>query len=330
MDCGYITLDENMSKDGIKYEFGKRYKSKMEYSPFFGSLFFSVNSTNNEKLKYIEIEIFNESEINKATDFKIVKEVNYLNFYKPELKSFSHSPYILAIKCKDKEALESLFPVITEKHADAVINSNVEPYINLLLNTNAYNFNALAKVIKKYGRNKILDEVRTSEITHMNAKIEAAKIGRPQDLDVLINDSNNLIVGKVLENGRFKDINSCLDKGVSYYRNFDANIIRTGIDKYLDSFTKYLNYFNQSILMDIVEIGRKKDLDILVKSKFEKIRSEVAKHGFNEHLDILVHDKSSLVLQSVLEHERKKDIDIIKKSKNAKNLDFSKIKYIWE
>ena len=40
MNYGFITLDENMSKNGIKYEFGKRYKSKMEYSPFFGSLFF--------------------------------------------------------------------------------------------------------------------------------------------------------------------------------------------------------------------------------------------------------------------------------------------------
>ena len=321
MKYGYITLDENMSKDGIKYEFGRRYKSNVEYSSFFGSLFFSVNSTDNEKLKYIEIEVFNESEINKATDFKII------DFYKPELKSFSHSPYILAMKCKDKEALESLFPVITEKHADAVISSNVEPYIDLLLNTDAYNFNALAKVIKKYGRNKLLDEVRTSGITHINAKIEAAKIGRPQDLDVLLNDSNYLVVETVLENGRFKDIDHYLSGSILVRQRFDYSIIQTGIDKYLD---KYLKYTGESILIELAEIGRKKDLDILVRSSSERVRNEVAKHGFNEHLDILVYDKSRLVLQSVLEHERKKDIDIIKKSRNAKDLDFSKIKYIWE
>ena len=114
------------------------------------------------------------------------------------------------------------------------------------------------------------------------------------------------------------------------YRNFDHNIIRTGIDKYLDNFTKYLNSFNESILMEIVEIGRKKDLDILVKSKSERIRSEVAKHGFSEHLDILVHDKSTIVLQSVLDNERKKDLDIILKTKNAKELDFTKVKYVLE
>ena len=322
MNYGYITLDENMSKNGIKYEFGKRYKGNIEYSPFF-----KVDSTDDEKLKYIEIEIFDGNIKNTATDFKIIKELNYLDFYKPELKSFSHSPYILAMKCKDKEALESLFPVITEKHADAVISSNVEPYIDLLLNTNAYNFNALAKVIKKYGRNKLLDEVRTSGITNMNAKIEVAKIGRPQDLDVLLNDSNYLIVGKVLQNGRFKDIDHYLSGSILVRQRFDYSIIQTGIDKYLD---KYLKYTGESILIELAEIGRKKDLDILVRSSSERVRNEVAKHGFNEHLDILVYDKSRLVLQSVLEHERKKDIDIIKKSRNAKDLDFSKIKYIWE
>ena len=145
MNHGFITLDGNMSKNGIKYEFGKRYKGNIEYSSFF-----AVDSTNNEKLKYIEIEIFDENITNKATDFKIVKEVNYLDFYKPKFKSFPFLPYILAIKCRDKEALESLFPVITEKHADAVISSNVDSYINLLLNTEAFNFNALAKVIKNF------------------------------------------------------------------------------------------------------------------------------------------------------------------------------------
>ena len=322
MFYGYIILDENMSKNGIKYEFGKRYKGNIEYSSFF-----AVDSTNNEKLKYIEIEIFDGNITNKATDFKIVKEVNYLDFYKPKFKSFPFLPYILAIKCRDKEALESLFPVITEKHADAVISSNVEPYIDLLLNTNAYNFNALAKVIKKYGRNKLLDEVRTSGITNMNAKIEVAKIGRPQDLDVLLNDSNYLIVGKVLQNGRFKDIDRYLSGSILVRQRFDYDIIKAGIDKYLD---KYLKYTGESILIELAEIGRKKDLDILVRSSSERVRNEVAKHGFNEHLDILVYDKSRLVLQSVLEHERKKDIDIIKKSRNAKDLDFSKIKYIWE
>ena len=259
--------------------------------------------------------------ISLQTAYKIIKELNYLDFYNSKFKSFPHSVYILAMKCRDKEALEKLFPVITEKNADAVISSNVDSYIDLLLNTNAYNFNALAKVIKKYGRNKLLDEVRTSGINNLNAKVETAKIGRPQDLNVLINDSNYLIVRKVLENGRFKDIDHYFDKSILVRQNFDYNIIRTGIDKYLD---RYIKYTGEQILMEIAEIGRKKDLDILVKSKSERIRSIVASHGFSEHLDMLVNDKSTMVLQSVLDVGRDKDIEILKKSIYAKKLDFSK------
>ena len=316
MDYGFIALDENMSKNGIKYELGKRYKGKIKYSPFF-----KVDSTDNEKLKYIEIEIFDKSSINEASDFKIIKELNYLDFYNSKLKSFPHSVYILAMKCRDKDALENLFPVILEKNADAVISSNVDSYINLLLNTDAYNFNALAKVIKKYGRNKLLDKVRTSGITLLNAKIETAKIGRPQDLDILLDDSNNLVVGKVLENGRFKDINNYFNKSILIRRNFDANIIRTGIDKFLD---EYIHYTGEQILMEIAEIGRKKDLNILVKSKSERIRSIVASHGYDEHLDMLINDKSKMVLQSVLDIGRDKDIDILRKSTYAKELNFPK------
>ena len=316
MDYGFIALDENMSKNGIKYEFGKRYKGKIEYSQFF-----KVDSTDNEKLKYIEIEIFDKSSINKASDFKIIKELNYLDFYNSKLKSFPHSVYILAMKCRDKDALENLFPVILEKNADAVISSNVDSYINLLLNTDAYNFNALAKIIKKYGRNKLLDKVRTSGITLLNAKIETAKIGRPQDLDILLDDSNNLVVGKVLENGRFKDINNYFNKSILIRRNFDVNIIRTGINKFLD---EYIHYTGEQILMEIAEIGRKKDLNVLIKSKSERIRSIVASHGYDEHLDMLVNDKSKMVLQSVLDIGRDKDIDILRKSTYAKELNFPK------
>lgn len=155
----------------------------------------------------------------------------------------------------------------------------------------------------------------------MNAKIEVAKIGRPQDLDVLLNDSNYLIVGKVLQNGRFKDIDRYLSGSVLVRRNFDDDIIKTGIDKYLD---RYIKYTGEQILMKIAEIGRKKDLDLLVKSKPERIRSIVASHGHDEHLDMLINDKSKMVLQSVLDIGRDKDIDILRKSTYAKELNFPK------
>ena len=188
MDYGYITLDENMSKNGIKYEFGKRYKEKIEYSSFL-----KVDSTDNEKLKYIEIEIFDRFSINKAIDFKIIKEVNYLDFYKPELKNSPHAIYILAMKCKDEESLKVLCTATSEKAVDAVIGANVDSYINYLL-SDPHNHVTLKKVIKKYGRNNLLDKVITGEITNISSKVEVAKIGRPQDLDVFMNDSEELFI----------------------------------------------------------------------------------------------------------------------------------------
>jgi len=155
----------------------------------------------------------------------------------------------------------------------------------------------------------------------LNAKIETAKIGRPQDLDILLDDSNNLVVGKVLENGRFKDINNYFNKSILIRRNFDVNIIRTGINKFLD---EYIHYTGEQILMEIAEIGRKKDLNVLIKSKSERIRSIVASHGYDEHLDMLVNDESKMVLQSVLDIGRDKDIDILRKSTYAKELNFPK------
>ena len=121
-----------------------------------------------------------------------------------------------------------------------------------------------------------------------------------------------------LKNGRKKDIEKYIDND----QHADA-IIKTGIDKYLD---KFITNKSDFICRELCKIGRKKDLDILVKSKSEKIRFFVAFHGYDEHLDILVHDESKMVLQSVLDVGRDKDIDILKKSAYGKGLDFSKIK----
>ena len=48
--------------------------------------------------------------------------------------------------------------------------------------------------------------------------------------------------------------------------------------------------------------------------KIRKIRSIVASHGYDEHLDMLINDKSKMVLQSVLDMGRDKDIKIIESS----------------
>lgn len=112
---------------------------------------------------------------------------------------------------------------------------------------------------------------------------------------------------------------SCYDNEIIVY------IANLGIPKYLD---KFITNKSDFICRELCQIGRKKDLDILVKSKSEKIRFFIAYLGYDEHLDILVHDESKMVLQSVLDVGRDKDIDILRKSPYAKDLDFSKINTI--
>ena len=60
----------------------------------------------------------------------------------------------------------------------------------------------------------------------------------------------------------------------------------------------------------------------MIKSPYENIRSMVASHGYDEHLDMLVNDESKMVLQSVLDMGRDKDIKIIKSSPFANELNF--------
>ena len=60
----------------------------------------------------------------------------------------------------------------------------------------------------------------------------------------------------------------------------------------------------------------------MIKLPSEEIRSVVASHGYDEHLDMLVNDESKMVLQSVLDMGRDKDIKIIKSSPFANELNF--------
>ena len=124
-----------------------------------------------------------------------------------------------------------------------------------------------------------------------------------------------------------KYLDYIIDNDDSCYDNDTiSHIADIGIPKYLDKILEKEKLYHIFEIRSVLENGRKKDLDILVKSKSEKIRSVVAYRGYDEHLDMLVNDESTAVLQSVLDVGRDKDIDILKKSPYANDLDFSKIK----
>ena len=81
-----------------------------------------------------------------------------------------------------------------------------------------------------------------------------------------------------------KDINKYI-KSILHYHS----IMETGINRYLDYFIN-----DETLHIDIAEQGRKCDLDILVHDKNESVRKAVARHGYDDHLNILK-KKTSLI-----------------------------------
>lgn len=83
-------------------------------------------------------------------------------------------------------------------------------------------------------------------------------------------------------------------------------VILTGIDKYLDYAIKS---DNPALYDSIIDSGRKKDLNHILKKKDDRICYFIAKLGFDEHLDIISQtSRDKETLEEVLKHERECDL----------------------
>ena len=81
-------------------------------------------------------------------------------------------------------------------------------------------------------------------------------------------------------------------------------VIRSGIDKYLDYAIEYQVLYNS-----VIDVGRKKDLDYIVKKEDDDFNYFIAQHGFDEHLDIISKtSRDKETLKEVLQHERECDL----------------------
>ena len=288
----YAIFEHNLIFNKIKYQVGKRYKKDkfLFRTKDIRTLILDYLVTNN-LTKQIEIRIIYEYD-----DYYVIhSEINYYEDFdsnvEPEYKNL-----LLLLRYRDKN----------------IINKNID-------SMSIYEKIALAMVGNRIHIKQLIQWVKNQPIKYYNFDILNYNILKN------INKNDYLELQPINDNLKeafkiigFKEINKILEENNVLYNEAIANL---GYDKYLD---RYIKYTSEQILMKIAGIGRKKDLDLLVKSKPERIRSIVASHGHDEHLDILVNDKSRLVLQSVLDVGRKKDIDFLRKSIYAKELDFSK------
>ena len=311
METFYASITNNLIFRKIKYQIGKRYPLINEKKIFYKWNDIDINNI------YGKLSIYLVKMDKTNNYFKILKEINYSEFLKSKDKKEN---LISALKNRDKWSL-SKFSDTSDMSQQVNVYIKNENYLDGLIKLDK--LKDLSSFSVKYLHNKYLDYLVENDDSCYDNEIIVyiANLGIPKYLDKILQKdkyNNNFEISAVLRNGRKKDIEKYIDDD-----QYADDIIRIGIDKYLD---KFITNKSDFICRELCKIGRKKDLDILVKSKSEKIRFFVAFHGYDEHLDILVHDESKMVLQSVLDVGRDKDIDILRKSPYAKDLDFSKIK----
>ena len=282
---GYILIYKN---DKRKYEIGKRYN---KYIYYYKELY-DIRYLCTKESKIFKIKIFHTVGVKYAEDFKIIKEVNYEEAYKGIYKKIDKDYLLplftfLFIKTQNEiffneliEARKTHFRNIKELIDKAIISSGNYSYIDRVKNLTK---SAKIYLLREIGRNK--DITKFIKNKDKNVLHEIIKIGRPRDLDILMESKNNWLISKILLHGRKKDVNI-------YIKDFDNTqfqnlIIETKINKYMDYIIE--NNFENIHEILLVNIGRKKDLDKIIKTKNEYVLSKIINNQYEEHLHLLSH-----------------------------------------
>lgn len=237
----------NMTWLKIKYQIGCTYIKNKNSNSFNWDYISSEYAKNCDQYKILKIK-------DNGYCFKILGEINY-----SEITSNRNTlKMIAAIKNKDEKILEEFVESDDDELQTVVINAGVNKYLDILIDTKGIYF--ASNIIKKYGRNKDLDYFieNTKDFFTLSC---VANVGRNKDLDKLINLKGNLrVISSVLSNGRKKDIKRHISDDY-----FNINIIKTGIDEYLDFFvTKEIAHH---LKLHIINVGRKKDLSLFLRNK---------------------------------------------------------------
>lgn len=314
---GYIILDNKVSVSSIKYEIGKRYNSHI---PDYKCIYEYVNGFDiiNDDFEYeenfdvYEIKVYNESlyPFPKKLDFKIIKKINYKILNRDKNVLEKRNEYLLyGYKNRDDEIIEEMFFELSKqeksqvKKYSLIASLKIEKHIKTLRKIHK-NDAWLASLASN--TNKDLDRMVKSK--YAVEKITVAHVGRPQDLDVLINDDDEDVIRVVLSNGRKKDLEKYIENPT---QEIKEGIFEAGIDKYLDLLEK-TNEDSQTFIERTKSI-RKKDLDGYLKLNNHNFLRGIIKHGFDEHLDVIIKKELHFTFEYILKFERQKDIEFLMK-----------------
>lgn len=313
----YIILNNDMVSDGIKYEIGKTYK--IQDGKFFPKIFYGIDALDmtlnfsefDQDKKLFEIKILNFVS-RKPVDFKIMMECNYKEISKRKTTVFiskiHFNEFVLAVKLNDKEILNKMLKLylkdsrMRSSYGKILIKSNINEYHEALLNSKSILIKQTLSLFAN--RNEILDKLIKIKDREVAVNIIQKGINKYLDFYNKNYFNDDFVFGKVLRQGRKKDIDSFLNSEMKEDYELNEYVIRTGIDKYLDYAIEHPVLYNS-----VVDVGRKKDLDYIVKKEDDDFNYFIAQHGFDEHLDIISKiSRDKETLKEVLQHERECDL----------------------
>ena len=247
----------------------------------------------------------------RPINFKVIRECNYKEVSKREIYSFARdihfNEFILAVKLNDEKILNKILKLFLTGHhrnlyGEILVKSNINKYNETLLNSDLISAKQMLSLFAN--RNKILDKL--IKIKDREVAVNIIQKGINKYLDFYNKNylNDDFVFGKVLRQGRKKDIDSFLNSEMKEDYELNEYVIRTGIDKYLDYAIEYPVLYNS-----VIDVGRKKDLDYIVKKEDDDFNYFIAQHGFDEHLDIISKtSRDKETLKEVLQHERECDL----------------------
>ena len=344
-DANYMIFDEKTINNNFKFQVGKRYKINDCLSKgytFFKS-FKGIEAKTHiyPEIKICEVIIFDKKkDLNgkhKTFDFKIKKEIDY----RDKINSERLQKEILILKCHDNETIdEVLNSDFNYIYYSDIITTKIPKYFDMICPYFQFD-NILENFFIKYANEKQIDMIinksRNIYILLRILDFFSTKYFNKiyESVKEIYGESSKEI--KMLNNQIIKQKSKKYISNLISDKSYHYEIIRTGIDEYLDYFINNSN--NQAVLVEISKIGRKKDLDYFLKniSKFEKhykdeLLTQIAHFGNDNYLDFpeLIESTNYSVYNELFRQGRIKNLNEMKKHMEVSYLfDFDSVPFPW-
>ena len=276
----YIVLKNDMVSGGIKYEIGKIYKITKENAKYFPKIFCEIDSLDGDP------------SFNNFDQDKKLFEVKIFNFVSRKPTSFK-----IMKECNYKKVSKRKTTTFLRKiHFNefvAAVKLNDKEILNKILKLYLKD-----SKMKSYGKALVKSNIHE----YHEALLKSDSILQKEMLSLFAN--RNEILDELIK---------IEDRGIF------VNIIRKGINKYLDFYSE--NYLNDDFVFSRVLMeGRAKDIDKVLNSKimignYELVESIVLT-GIDKYLDRAIKSDNPLLYSLIVDSGRKKDLDYILKKKD--------------